>query len=255
MQRRSAGLEAGKDAIALALVEVVRRLALDGGANHQLYEALANDWCAERDGDELVDLCHDLWVEATELKVPAAVAALAYNALGHGVQADQLDGVVFPGVLLLHVAQDGLEAVELADEDVGLVDFVGEDDEVLLGGKVDDGFDVFVGEGGAGGVAGVDDGDGADVGAGFLCGGEGGVDAVDRGGPVVGFVEVVGDAGGVEEGEGCGVEGVLGDGDEDTSFGARADDVQEGVDTGGGAGAEVDGGGVCGVAITVWKWC
>ena len=41
--------------------------------------------------------------------------------------------------------------------------------------------------------------------------------------------------------EGRGVERVLGDGDEDSGFGAGEDDVEQCVDTGGGTGAEVDG--------------
>lgn len=87
--------------------------------------------------------------------------------------------------------------MELADEDVGLVDLVGEDDEVVLGSERDDGFDVVVGEGGAGGVTGVDDGDCADVCAFVLSCLEGRLYAGDVGAPVVMLVEVVGNALGV----------------------------------------------------------
>ena len=57
---------------------------------------------------------------------------------------------------------------------------------------------------------------------------------------MVGLIEVVWDALGVQEGEGCGVERVLWDWDEDTGVWTGADDVEEGVDSGRGAGCEVD---------------
>ena len=62
---------------------------------------------------------------------------------------------------------------------------------------------------------------------------------------------MVGDAGGIEQGEGGSVERVLGDGDEDTRVRSGADGVEEGVDAGGGTGREVDVGGVRGEAVSL----
>lgn len=250
VQRRRARLQPREDAVSLRLVELEARLPLLGWVDHHLHQALADDRRAQRDADELVDLLDDLRGEADELEIAAAVPALAHDALADGVQADELDVVIRPRLRLLHVAQHGLEAVELADEDVGLVDLVGEDDEVILGGEGDDRLNVVVGEGGAGGVAGVNDGDGAHVGFFFLGLAQGRLDAADVRGPMVLLVEIVGDAFGVEEGEGGGVERVLWDWNEDSGVGAGADDVEEGVNSGGRSGAEVYGSWVGRMAIS-----
>lgn len=243
--------QALKDAVVLLAVELVRGLTGLGGVDHDLDEALADDGGAEHDGDELVNVGLDLRVEADELEVAAAVAALADHALGDAVEGGELDAVVLSRVLLLQLAKDLLEAVELANEDVGLVDLVGHDDEVLLAGELEDGADVLLGEGGTRGVTGVDDYDAAHVdaiGLGLLvCA----ADGVQVGTPVLGLIEVVGDAGSVEDGEGGGIEGVLWDGDQDTGVGSGADGVEEGVDAGGGTGGEVDVGRVRGEAVTL----
>lgn len=46
----------------------------------------------------------------------------------------------------MHIPQNALEAVEFADEDVGLVDFVCHHHELLLSGKIDDRLDILLGE-------------------------------------------------------------------------------------------------------------
>lgn len=227
--------EAVGDAVVLLVVQLERGVAGPGRVDHELDQALADDGGAQHDGDELVDGGLDLGVEADQLKVAAAVAALAHHALGDAVQRGQLDVVVLARVLLLHLAQDALEAVELADEDVGLVHLVGHDDELLLAGKVDHGAHVGLGQGGAGGVARVDDDDAADVDALGLGLFMRGADGLEVGAPGLVLVEVVGDAGGVEDGEGGGVERVLRDGDEDARLGGLGEDVKQGVDAGRGA--------------------
>lgn len=242
-----------EDSVVLLLVELVRGLALLGGVDHELDDALSDDGGAEHDGDELVDVGLDLGVEVDELKVTTTVTALADHALGDTVERGELEAVELAGVLLLEASEDGLEAVELANKDVGLVDLVGHDDQVLLVGELEDGADVLLGERGAGGVAGVDDDDASDVGAlldGLVVRG---TDDVEVGSPVLGLVKEVGNSLGVEEGEGGSVERVLGDGDEDAGVGVGADGVEESVHTGRGTGGEVDLGGVGREAITAWK--
>lgn len=229
------------DAAVLLLVELVGGLAGLGRVDHQLDQALANDRRAEHDADELVDFSLYFGIKVDQLKVATAVAALAHHALGNGVEGSQLDAVVLAvGVLLLQLAEHALERDELADEDVGLVDFVGEDDEALLARELEDGADVLLGEGGAGGVAGVDDDDGASVDAGVLGLLVRLLDGVDVGAPILGLIEEVGNAGGVQDGERGGVERVLGDGNQDAALLIGADDVQEGVDSRRSTGREVD---------------
>jgi hypothetical protein len=102
------------------------------------------------------------------------------------------------------------------------------------------GVDVGLGQRRARRVARVDDDDGAHVdalGAGVH---DGGLEGGDVGAPGLRLVEVVGHALGVDHGERGRVERVLRDRDEHAGRGARADDVQQRVDAGGGAGGEVD---------------
>lgn len=239
------------DVVVLLVVELVRGLAWLGRVDHEVEQALADDGGAEHDGDELVNVGLDFWVEADELKVAAAVAAFADHALGDAVQREELDAVVLAGLLLLHLAQDALEAVELADKDVGLVDFVGDENEALFVGKVDDGADVVFGERGAGGVAGVDDGNGAHVEAVGDALFVGLADDVEVGAPALGLVEVVGDSGGIDERQGGCVQRVLRNRDQDASLLGGTNDIEEGVDARRGAGREVDVGGVRGEAIAL----
>jgi hypothetical protein len=65
-------------------------------------------------------------------------------------------------------------------------------------------------------------------------------DGLEIGAPVLAFVEVVGYAFGVEDGEGCRVEWVLWDRDENAGVGSSANYVEEGVDACRGTGGEVD---------------
>lgn len=169
------------------------------------------------------------------------------------MEGGELEGVVAAvgvgSAVAPELAERALKGREAALEDVGLVDLVREHDEAFLRRELEDRADVGGGEGGARGVSGIDDDDGADVCALFAGGGEGALDCVEVRGPVCGFLEVVGDAAGVEEGERRGVEGVLGDWDEDAGLRTGADDVHEGVDAGGGAGGQEDVVGRGGVAV------
>lgn len=98
-------------------------------------------------------------------------------------------------------------------------------------GELDDGPDVLLRQGGAGGVARVDDDYGADIGAlgrGLLVGL---LDDGQVGAPILGLVQEVGDARSVQDGQGGRVERVLGDGDQDSGLLVCADDMEQGVDT------------------------
>ena len=55
---------------------------------------------------------------------------------------------------------------------------------------------------------------------------DGGLEGLDVGGPVVGLIEVVWDALGIQKREGSGVEWVLWDWDENAGVWAGADDIQ-----------------------------
>lgn len=156
------------------------------------------------------------------------------------MERGKFDIIVFSGVFLLQLAQDALEAVELANEDVGLVDLVGHDDELLFAGEVDHRADIILRKGGSGRVTGVDDNNGPDINAVSLGRVICASDCGEVSGPGLGFVEVVGNAGGVEDGEGGGVERVLRDGDEDTRLVGLGEDVKKSVDSGRGTGGEVD---------------
>ena len=183
--------QALEDAVVLLLVQLVTRLAGPWWVDHELDETLADDGRAQHDGHELVDVGLDLRVEAYKLEVATSVTTLTDHALGDGVEGGELDAIILAGGLLLHLAQDALEAVELAHKDVGLVHLVCHHHEVLSRGEVEHGADVLLREGGAGRVAGVDDDDTANVdaiGLGLLVGGANGVEI---GAPVLRLVQVI----------------------------------------------------------------
>ena len=126
---------------------------------------------------------------------------------------------------MLHISQDGFEAVELPFENVGLVDFIRHDDELFLGCEVDDGFDIVLGEVSSSGIARIDHYNGSYIGTfvdGFLVGL---LDSSEVGSPVCGFFEIVRNALGVENRERGRVEWILRDGYKKASVWGGADDV------------------------------
>lgn len=244
--------KAVEDGVVLLVVELVGRLSGLGRVDHDFDEALADDGGAEHNGDKLVDVGLNCGIETDKLKVAATVTALANHALGDAVEGSELDAVVFAGILLLHLAQDALEAVELANEDVGLVDLISHENQVLLAGKVDDGADVLFGERGTRGVTGVDDNHAADINAlsnGLVIRG---LDGLEGSAPVLGLVEVIGNGGGVENSEGRRVERVLGDRDHNTTLLVGADNVEQGVNARRGTRREEDVVGVGGESVTLY---
>ena len=239
------------NAVVFLLVELIAGLTLLRGVHHELEQTLTDDGRAQANANELVDLRRNLGVESHQLEVSTALTALADHTLGHTVQGGQFNVVVLAGELVLQLTQALLERSELALEDVGLVDLIGEDDQLLLGGEVDHALDVRGAKGGTRGVTRVDDHNGADVSASRASLRQRGANGVHVGTPGPLFLEVVGDALSVEEGEGGSVQGVLGNRDEHASVGAIADDAQEGVHTGRGTGAQEQVLRVGGVAITL----
>lgn len=128
IQRTRTLVQTIPDTIILLLIQFVAGLAWTGRVHHRLQQTLPHHRRAQTDTDELVDLLLDQGVEADQLEVAAAVAALTHHPLGGTVQGDQLDVVVLAGMLLLQLAETLLERGELAVEDVCLVDLIGHDD-------------------------------------------------------------------------------------------------------------------------------
>lgn len=194
-----------------------------------------------------------LGVKADHLVVATTVAALADHALGDTVQRSKLD-VVELTILVpwagLQVAEALLKASKLALKHIGLVDFVGKDDKVFLGSKLDHRLDRLGLQRSTGGVARVDDSDGTDVDTLSLGLAKCLTDAGHIGAPRILLVQVVRNALGVEKAEGGGVERVLRNRDQDTSVGRGADDSHESVDTSTGASRKVDVGRVGRVSIS-----
>lgn len=62
--------------------------------------------------------------------------------------------------------------------------------------------------------------------------------------PALGFIQVVWDGVGIEDGQGGGVEGILGNGDHDTHFVVLDNHLQSQLDTGGGTLGQEDLGGI-----------
>ena len=117
----------------------------------------------------------------------------------------------------------------MPDEDVGLVDFIAQHHQLLLGGECEHASHVLGGEVGAGGIARVYDHDRTHVCAFCFCLLVGLADGRHVCAPCFAFVEVVGHAARVEHGECGGVERILRYGHQDSCLGLRTDDVHERV--------------------------
>ena len=235
--RLGALCQGGVRRVGLGLPERVARVARARRADHAVDADLAAEGRTEADGGHLVEQRDDVLAEVRALEEAAAPAALAVDALGDGVEGDE------GHVALVERAEDlfeGGEGVRGALVQVGLVDFVGEEDEVVLRAEAHELLHRGLVEHRARRVARVDDHErlGLDAlpdGLGDGC--------LDRGrgrGPAGLLVQVVGDAHARVRGEGRGVERVLGDGNEDAGLGARDEHREEQRHARGCAGGQED---------------
>lgn len=103
-------------------------------ADHAVYADLPGERRTEPDGDHLVDQRDDIVVDVRTLEVSAASAALARDALGDGVEGDEGHG----GAEVADDLFEGGERMGRARVQVRLVDFVCEEDEVVLGAETDE---------------------------------------------------------------------------------------------------------------------
>jgi hypothetical protein len=88
--KRKTDLERVKDRVPLVDVLVKGHIPGFRGVDHERGGELPRDVAAERDGCHLVDLPDDVFVDVEQLKVAAALPALAQKALGHRVEGNQL---------------------------------------------------------------------------------------------------------------------------------------------------------------------
>ncbi len=208
--------------------------------HHGVGGHLARQVGAEAHGLELEDLGRHVLRHVAVLEVAAAHPALAQEALGAGVETEQRD---IPQILLVeHLGERG-EAVP-REVDVLLVDLVGQHGEAVGLGELEDHADVVLIQHGSGGIARVDDAEGLHAGAlglrlsqGLLQHG-----AVEL--PALGLVQVVGHHAALVEGDGGGIERVLGDGDHDPVLRPGDEEAQDGLHALAGAVREEDGIGV-----------
>ena len=123
--------------------------------HHGVGRRLAREVGAQAHALELEDLGGHILGHVAELEVAAPHAALAQEALGAGVEAEEGD------LLRVRLVQHLGEGYELIARqvDVLLVDLVGQDREPVGLGEVDDHGDVVLVQHRAGGVAGVDHAD------------------------------------------------------------------------------------------------
>ena len=210
--------------VRLGLPERVAGVAGAWRADHTVDADLAAEGRAEADGDHLVDEREDVVGDVGALKVAAAPAALARDALGDGVEGEEGDGRVERADDLF----ERREGVRLARVQVRLVHLVGEQDEVVLLAETDDAAHGRLVEERARRVARVDDHE------------RFGLEPVDldrladrgfdvrRGRRPAGLlVEVVRDRGARVRGERRGVERVLRDRDEDAGLVGAGDERRD----------------------------
>jgi len=162
------------------------------------------------------------------------VPALSHHALGDTVQRGELEVVKLAVLVLLaflQIPQALLEAVELALEDIRLIDFICNADQLLFRSQLEHGVDVFCWERGSCGVARIDDHHCLDVDAFLASFVQCVFDTRDVGTPSVFLLEVVRHALRIQQAERGSVERILWDRDQDASVRARANDSHERINT------------------------
>lgn len=222
-------------------LQFIAWFALLWWVDHQFNQALSTDGWAQRNADKLVDFCHDLGIEANKLKVSSTLTTLSYHTLARRMEANKLDIVVFSRFGSLQVSEDLLEAEELSDKDIGLVNFISHDDQFLLGSKLDDILDGLDWQGSASWVARVYNADATNIGPFCLCLFVDAIEVGDIGAPLMLLLKVVLDWLGVQESECGSVKRVLRNGNHDTSVWTGGNNVEKGVDTGRGSSSQIDG--------------
>lgn len=94
------------------------------------------------------------------------------------------------------------ERVEFSNEDVGLVNLIGNDDQFLLRSELENISDLFFAERCTSWVTRVDHSNGTSIYAFFVCFCESSLNALETCAPACRLIKVVWDAVGVEDGEG-----------------------------------------------------
>jgi len=113
--------------------------------------------------------------------------------------------------------------------DVGLVDFIGKENNTLAMAEIDDLSYVFFRKTLSRGVSRVNDAQCTHICSLSSRVLDRGCHVIDVEGPLMAFIEVVWDRGGIEQGESGGVERILGDGNHNTSVMVLGDDLQNGL--------------------------
>ena len=219
------------DGVVLLVVQLIAGFTLLGRVHHHFEQTLSNNWRTEHDTDELVDLGSDQGVKANQLKVSTTLTALANHTLRHTVEGGQFDIVVLSRGFLLELSETLLERGELAHEDIGLVDLIGNDHELLLRSKIEDVLDILWAQRGTRWVAWVDDDNGTDINTIGLGLRQRLADGADISTPGLLFLQVVRHALRIQQRQSGRVEGVLRNGDEDTSVRTIADHIKKRVNT------------------------
>lgn len=129
-------LQALENTVVFLLIQRITRIPFHWRIDLHLDKALTNDGRTQADTDEFVDLRRDFRIEAYELKIASSVSALADHTFRDAIQGREFEIIEFAvGVLLLQISEAFLEGVEFAFEDVGLIYFVCEDDELFFCGE------------------------------------------------------------------------------------------------------------------------
>lgn len=160
--------------------------------DHQVHCDLARHWRAQLCTDQLVQLSFDLRCNVDQLEETASSATFSNKAFADGVKAHELHRL---SDMLWHLTESLFEAVErslLWLINVRLVDLIGEHDQTLLVGELQNFFDLLRQQNAARWIAGVDQNDGSDVTVALLSGFlQGLTDIAHVRGPVLLFIEMV----------------------------------------------------------------
>lgn len=150
-------LETGVNSVVLLLVERIAGVAFFWRIDHQLNQALPDNRRAETNGDEFIDLVHNPLVEPHQFEIASSMTTLAHHSLTYTMQTGQFNVLVLLWILLLHLSQNALKAVEFANKDVSLVDLVRKYDKFFGSCEANDCSDVLFGERSASWIARIND--------------------------------------------------------------------------------------------------
>jgi hypothetical protein len=222
----------------------VRRFTGFRRIDEEVYPDLTGDGWAEGDTRHLVDLIDDVLFDIDEFKVTPTSPAFPTDSLAERVKGDEFDAFGLDGRVRVgfHLPEDLFKrdkGFRLGVVDVGLIHFVGHEDESLIVTNPNDLLHIGFLETSAGRITRVDHDQRLDRGLASIDGIDGRLEYRLGQGPTGRFLQLIRHRVAGQGGQGGGVQRVLGDRDQDAITWGKSD-VHDLGNTGTGPGRQED---------------